>query len=185
MAADTGKPDEDRWRCSRRGRIGRDDDCGYPFRVEPLNTPRRITLVGVGGLILAAVIGGVANAVNLSEGVTLVVAGAAVALVAGLGVPWALDWRAPRRDPGRSPAMADFSYSRGEEAAGAAQVTAVSSERSISSRGTMTSFVVIAAAVALTAQSPQAGSSGTAPSTPDGSHHQTGPATRRTGPDQD
>lgn len=56
---------------------------------------RRAALVFGGGFALATSIGAVANAVNLGRDETYLLAAAAIALIAGLGVPWALGWSRP------------------------------------------------------------------------------------------
>lgn len=47
------------------------------------------------GVAAALVLGGVANAVNLGRDAGYVLGATAIALVAGIGIPWALGWRAP------------------------------------------------------------------------------------------
>jgi hypothetical protein len=47
------------------------------------------------GFLLATFIGGFANLIDLGRDATYVLAGAAIALVAGLGVPWVLGWDRP------------------------------------------------------------------------------------------
>lgn len=48
-----------------------------------------------GGFVLAAILGAAANLFNLGETPVYLLGAAAIALVAGLGVPWALGWTAP------------------------------------------------------------------------------------------
>jgi hypothetical protein len=56
---------------------------------------KRIALVLLTGTLVALVLGGIANAVDLGRTSGSILGATAIALVAGLGVPWALRWRVP------------------------------------------------------------------------------------------
>jgi hypothetical protein len=60
-----------------------------------MNAWQRAAFVFGLGFVLAACIGAFANLANLEHGATYVLSAAAIALVAGLGVPWAFGWSSP------------------------------------------------------------------------------------------
>lgn len=56
---------------------------------------KKIALVLAIGVGLALVLGGIANAINLGRDGGYILGATAIALVAGVGVPWALGWKVP------------------------------------------------------------------------------------------
>jgi hypothetical protein len=69
--------------------------------MESLSIKRIALVLGIGAGVALA-FGGLANALNIGRDAAYVLGATAIALVAGLGVPWALDWKVPvllqRRD---------------------------------------------------------------------------------------
>jgi hypothetical protein len=95
------------WRRSSRHRGARRDD-GFRnlVRMESVaGRPKRILAVFIAGFAIAGILGGVANAANFGEGLTSILGGAAIAIIAALGVPWVMGWNRP--EPRREPKVHD------------------------------------------------------------------------------